>query len=444
LRRSKPKDPFRVVAVISAFNEADIISSVIGHLVENGVDVYLLDNRSTDDTVEQARPWLGRGLLKIEEFPETPPPGEGPPPFDWGAILKRKEELTQELDADWFIHHDADEIREAPWPGMRLREAIAWVDRLGYNCIDFRVLNFPPVDEGFKPGMDPATYYTRWEDPQVFDLLQLKCWKARAGPVSLIASAGHEVSFPNRQVFPIRFLLRHYPIRSPEHGRRKVFAERKARFLEGERARTWHIQYDGIEDESHSFLADPHRLHPFDSEQVRLELMLQNQATRNAEASRDLREQELAGLREQHASLEQEAGELRRLRVELERQLSNLENGDYLSERERRVADLQNAREALAQQIARLEDERSERDRRMSLLEDQRLDQERRATQLERENEKLEHDIQESSKSLEGSRRIERELRLQVERYAAFHRALEHSAAWRILQYLRRLVGRAW
>lgn len=421
--------------MISVFNEADIISPVIGHLVENGVDVYLLDNRSTDDTVEQARPWLGRGLLKIEEFPETPPPGKGPPPFDWGAILKRKEELTQELNADWFIHHDADEIREAPWPGMRLREAIRWVDRLGYNCIDFRLLNFPPVDEGFKPGMDPATYYTRWEDPQVFDLLQLKCWKARAGPVSLIASGGHDVSFPNRQVFPIRFLLRHYPIRSPEHGRRKVFAERKGRFLQEERARTWHIQYDGIEDESHSFLADPLRLHLFDSEQVRLELMLHNQATRDMEASRDLREQELAGLRAQHALLEQEAGERRGIRAELERHASNLEKDksqlvDHLAERERQVADLQNARAGLERHAMDLEAARA------ALLD--------RVTQVEREKEMLERNIQESSKSLEDSRRTEQELRLQVERYAAFHRALERSVVWRIVQYLRRLVGRAW
>ena len=41
-------DPFRIVAIISAFNEGDIISQVIRHLVENGVNVYLIDNRSTD------------------------------------------------------------------------------------------------------------------------------------------------------------------------------------------------------------------------------------------------------------------------------------------------------------------------------------------------------------------------------------------------------------
>ena len=38
--------------------------------------------------------------------------------------------------------------------------------------------------------------------------------------------------FPGRKVFPIQFLLRHYPIRSQRHGETKVFTERKPRFLE--------------------------------------------------------------------------------------------------------------------------------------------------------------------------------------------------------------------
>ena len=104
---------FRVVALISAFNEADVISPVIGHLVENGVNVYLIDNRSTDGTAAAAKRWLRKGLLGIEQFPAEAPAGDGPPPFDWEAILKRKEALAKELSADWFIHHDADEFREA-------------------------------------------------------------------------------------------------------------------------------------------------------------------------------------------------------------------------------------------------------------------------------------------------------------------------------------------
>ena len=84
---------FRVIALLAAYNEEDVIASVIGHLADNGVDVYLIDNRSTDGTVSEARKWLGKGLLEIESFPERPKEGEIQP-FDWTAILGRKEELA--------------------------------------------------------------------------------------------------------------------------------------------------------------------------------------------------------------------------------------------------------------------------------------------------------------------------------------------------------------
>ena len=261
-------DSFRVVALIAAFNEGDIISFVIEHLVENGVDVYLIDNHSTDDTVKQASKWLGRGLLKIEVFPEHLQGLSGSSgTFDWTAILRRKEELAGELQTDWFIHHDADEFRESPWPGLTLKHAIQWVDSLGYNCLDFRVLNFPPTDEGFHPGDDPRTYFTFYEEGADFDKTQLKSWKSGPGPISLAPHAGHEVRFKGRCVFPVPFLLRHYPIRGQEHGRRKVFEERKPRFLENERAKGWHRQYNRVINESHCFPSRPQGVTPFSSRQ---------------------------------------------------------------------------------------------------------------------------------------------------------------------------------
>jgi hypothetical protein len=329
---------FRVIALLAAYNEGDIISSVIGHLVDNGVDVYLIDNRSTDSTVSEARKWLGKGLLEIETFPEKTPLGE-PLPFDWTAILGRKEHLAETLDADWFLHHDADEFREAPWPGMKLADAIHWVDRLGYNCIDFRVFNFPPIDDQFSGG-DPREHFRYWEQAADFDQHQLKCWKNPRGPVSLIPSGGHEVGLPNRRVFPIPFLLRHYPIRGQAHGRRKVFSERRGRFLDRERARQWHIQYDGIE-ESHSFLSDPATLRPFDEDQVRLELMLDNAVTRH--------EKYLAGLAKNEAGrAAEEAAAARALAEELTHTTSGLaqraSDGENLAEEQgRRAAELERA-----------------------------------------------------------------------------------------------------
>jgi glycosyltransferase involved in cell wall biosynthesis len=275
---------FRVVAIISAYNEEDVIGVVIRHLVENGVEVYLMDDHSTDETVAEARPWLGQGLIAIETFPEL---GlrkcNSTGRFVWSAILRRKVQLARELQADWFIHHDADEFREGPWEGLSLKESIHRVDTLGYNSIDFRVLNFPPTDDGFRRGDDPRTYFRFYEDGPAFDRVQVKCWKKTTARVSLPASGGHEVRFTGRRVFPIQFLLRHYPVRGQTHGTRKVFRERKTRFLPRERQRGWHVQYDDIVDENHVFLRDRATLKPFDPVRARFELLLHNRLVTAAE-----------------------------------------------------------------------------------------------------------------------------------------------------------------
>lgn len=62
---------------------------------------------------------------------------------------------------------------------------------------------------------------------------------------------------------------------------------------------------------------------------------------------------------------------------------------------------------------------------------------------LEREKLLIERALR-AEEALEDLRRNEHDLRDQIERYARFHRAVETSAPWRVIQFLRRLVGRAW
>jgi hypothetical protein len=62
---------------------------------------------------------------------------------------------------------------------------------------------------------------------------------------------------------------------------------------------------------------------------------------------------------------------------------------------------------------------------------------------LTRERRLLES-LEEMREALELVGQTERELRVQIERYATYHRAVERSFAWRTVQFLRRLVGRAW
>jgi Glycosyl transferase family 2 len=108
--------PLRTLAVMPVFNEADVIYHSVGALVAEGVDVYLIDHESTDGTAEAARPWLGRGLVHIERFPEDAGfPERNRHEMVWRDILRRVGEVTGEIDADWYMFVNADEFREAPW-----------------------------------------------------------------------------------------------------------------------------------------------------------------------------------------------------------------------------------------------------------------------------------------------------------------------------------------
>jgi len=249
-----PLTPLKIVAIISAFNEGDIIYHVIGDLIKNDILVYLINNNSADNTYEQASRWLGKGLLHIENFPDDSGyPDRSKKEYVWGDILKRKEELSYKLNADWFIHADADEFRESPFPGTSLAEGIEIVDSLGFNAINFELYNFRPTDNSFKSGEDVRNYLKYLEYGQWFDRNQIKAWKKQIQQVDLTSSGGHIVKFPASKIFPVPFILRHYPIRSQAQGEKKVYKDRLPRFSKEEKAIGWHVQYDSIDKNNESF-----------------------------------------------------------------------------------------------------------------------------------------------------------------------------------------------
>jgi hypothetical protein len=255
-----PPASFRLLAIVPAYNEEDIIALTIADLIGQGLDVYLIDNWSSDQTIERAKPFLGRGLIGFERFP----PGGPTATYDLGKLLQRVEYIGHEQRwASWVMLHDADERRRSPWPGVRLREAIWHVDRAGFSCIDHVTLNFWPVDNEFGSRQGDVEQHFRYFEfsshPGHFH--QRRGWKQTAVPVSLAASAGHDVQFPSRRVYPYKFLLKHYPVRSQAHGEHKVLCDRIARWNPEERTRGWHRQYD---DERQCFLRDPGELLLFD------------------------------------------------------------------------------------------------------------------------------------------------------------------------------------
>jgi Glycosyl transferase family 2 len=295
-----------VTAIIAAYNEEDVIGAVVADLVGQGIRVYLLDHGSTDGTLAEVKRFRRRGLIGVERLD-----GEE---FSLERIIRRKEMLAAELETDWVINADADEFRESPWPGVSFVDGLREVDRLGYNAVDFAVVNFVPVRDGFRKGDDPREVFTFYEPGAVYDRLQVRCWKKQPVPLDLVSTAGHEARFEGRRVFPLRFLLRHYPIRGQAHGERKVWRERLPRFAPGEKARGWHVQYDGLQ-EGCSFLRPPSALIPYDPWAARVELVLRH---RGVEAL----EEGLAGCRNELTATGQALALARDLSARLEGELA--------------------------------------------------------------------------------------------------------------------------
>jgi glycosyltransferase involved in cell wall biosynthesis len=249
----------RILAVMTAYNEADIIGPSIAGLLDAGLAVHVIDNWSTDGTYEIAERYRGNDAFGLERFPDAPTPT-----YDWASLLRRVEAVGTDARVDWGIHNDADERRTGPWPQVPIRDAIWRVQQSGFNAIDHTRLDYRPIDDGFMAGTDFVTYFRHFEFGTTPDLRRLvKAWRNTGQHVDLAGTAGHEATFPDRRLFPYRFLLHHYPVRSQAHGERKVLRERQARWNAAERARGWHVHYDAIAA-GHAFIRPAGELIEFD------------------------------------------------------------------------------------------------------------------------------------------------------------------------------------
>lgn len=231
-----------VLAIVSQFNEIDIIESVISHLLSQGVDVHVIDNWSTDGSYEAvaeiAR--LQPKRVSVERFPL-----QDSHHYEWSKILKRVTDVARERPQyKWIISNDSDEIRWSPWPGVSLQKAISFIDGMAFNIVDYTVFNFSPTKDGFKRGTEPADFF-RYGDfgREGWHFMQQKTWKNHPD-ADIVSTGGHIVNLPDNKIFPLKFFLGHYPLRSNQQAAKKIFHDRKPRFLDQERKKGWHSHYD--------------------------------------------------------------------------------------------------------------------------------------------------------------------------------------------------------
>lgn len=154
-----PPEEFRVLAVVTAYNERDILLHTARRLLNDGLEVVVIDDSSSDGTGDALRAEFGHAVDVVR--PSKPNKGT----YDWGLLLEQVESIGRASGADWVVHHDADEVREGPWPGLTLRDSLWNMQRRGFNAVDHTVIDFRPVqgEAELADGDDPEQALRWWE-----------------------------------------------------------------------------------------------------------------------------------------------------------------------------------------------------------------------------------------------------------------------------------------
>ncbi len=218
-----------ICAVIAVRNESQYLRVLLPVLANQGIDVAIIDNGSTDESHELYSHYLDNPIILVEN---TPYNGY----FSLQEQLAVKQKIYNNIKHDWVIHHDADEFFEHRKPTLTLRDAIQEADENNFNVINFDEFVFLP-----EPATDYCTknYYREilryyFFEPQKNRLN--RAWK-RSSYFNNTTSGGHILFGDQLSIYPLNHILRHYIVLSSEHAIRKYLHRT---FSEQEVSIGWH------------------------------------------------------------------------------------------------------------------------------------------------------------------------------------------------------------
>lgn len=219
----------KVIAVIAIRNEEKYLEVTLQHLVDGGIRLAIINNGSEDRSLEI----LKRFDQFIDHYEYLPYHGS----FDMTKQIESKSKVIQKLDADWIIHHDADEVLQSNRKNESLKEGIERVDNDGCTAINFDEFVFIPTNQ--QPSFEGRNFYEEMLNYYFFEPKPnrlMRAWKNNAG-ISQEGS-GHALKSVQPLQFPAHsFLLRHYIVLSQHHANEKYG---KRIFAEGDIAKGWH------------------------------------------------------------------------------------------------------------------------------------------------------------------------------------------------------------
>jgi len=215
----------KIIVLVPAYNEVDIIEEVIQHLLSQKMEIIILDNFSNDGTFEICKKYSDKGLLKVSQIKTKT--------FDINLNLRILYDLALKDQADWVVICAADEILETGIKNRTLREEIEKTAKEGYNLIQFDRYDFFLTDddnEVAKSITKRLTYYS-CQGEHVY-----RAWKCIPG-IDIEAGGSHYPYFPEGvgyKIYPKKFVMRHYPFRDKQQAERK--AKERARGRENSKS----------------------------------------------------------------------------------------------------------------------------------------------------------------------------------------------------------------
>ena len=239
----------KAVGMIMVYNEADIIEQVLQYHVSQGLELVVVDNGSSDGSYEIIDRYLGQGVVDLQRIPTDY--------FDARLLLMRLSEMASRQQPDWAVLIGADEFLETPnaSTGETLAQGLKAEAAKGYGLIQFDCFEFWPTREDDMSKRDVRRrmrHYT-WTDS-----FHYRAYRWVPG-ISAAETGGHYPIVPpgiTLVVSPRKFMIRHYKIRSYQHGLRKVFKERLPRFGREKEPQGWNLQYDKFLPTEQFFVGD--------------------------------------------------------------------------------------------------------------------------------------------------------------------------------------------
>lgn len=266
IRNAPPKhSPPRACGLLFCYNEEPIIEYTLRHYLSREIDLVVFDNQSTDSSMEIIYDFKNKDRYKARIIDVQTIATDG---FEWKKILKYAcDYMHKKLSHyDWILTIDADSFYYCPVKGLSLLEFLKLNDAYGVNILNGALCEFYPTELD-DPEIDSPIERLKYcqinlSAPREFTSVITHARDTK-GPVDKVNTfqapqykilryhpsvdfytwAGHLCLRDNPVYGPVDFLYHHYPWISYQHGLKKIFEERKPRYVERRKAANEHHQY---------------------------------------------------------------------------------------------------------------------------------------------------------------------------------------------------------